>query len=117
MDRSNACSSRVCCLNQPRILMLDETTVSLDNRTQAIAQESLGKPNISRLAIVHRVSTVREVARTCVLEKGRSVDSSNYNEPMARDRAFANLAKHQLMQAARLVITMKVRADVELDVA
>lgn len=81
---------------RPRILMFDEATSSLDNRTQAIVQEALGKLNITRLVIAHRVSTVKDVDRIYVLDKGRIVESGNYNELMAKDGAFAKLAKRQL---------------------
>ena len=81
---------------KPRILMFDEATSSLDNRTQAIVQEALGKLSITRLVIAHRVSTVREVDRIYVLDKGGIVESGNYNELMTIDGAFAKLAKRQL---------------------
>ena len=81
---------------KPRILMFDEATSSLDNRTQAIVQEALGKLSITRLVIAHRVSTVREVDCIYVLDKGGIVESGNYNELMTIDGAFAKLAKRQL---------------------
>ena len=82
---------------KPRILLLDEATSALDNHTQSVVQDSLGKLNITRIVIAHRLSTVRDVDRIYVLDQGRIVESGRYDELIARDRVFAELARRQLV--------------------
>lgn len=82
---------------KPRILLLDEATSALDNHTQSVVQDSLGKLSITRIMIAHRLSTVRDVDRIYVLDRGRIADSGRYDELIARDGVFAELAKRQLV--------------------
>ena len=82
---------------KPRILLLDEATSALDNHTQSVVQNSLGKLNITRIMIAHRLSTVRDVDRIYVLDQGRIAESGRYDELIARDGVFAELAKRQLV--------------------
>ena len=82
---------------KPRILLLDEATSALDNHTQSVVQDSLGKLSITRIVIAHRLSTVRDVDRIYVLDQGRIAESGRYDELIARDRVFAELARRQLV--------------------
>ena len=82
---------------KPRILLLDEATSALDNHTQSIVQDSLRKLSITRIVIAHRLSTVRDVDRIYVLDNGRFAESGRYDELIARDGVFAQLAKRQLV--------------------
>ena len=83
--------------HKPRILLLDEATSALDNRTQAQVQASLKKLSVTRVMIAHRLSTVQDVDRIFVMDKGRIVESGRYDELMARDGAFAALARRQIV--------------------
>jgi ATP-binding cassette subfamily C protein len=83
--------------HRPRILLFDEATSALDNRTQAIVQASLGKISATRLVIAHRLSTIRDVDRIYVLREGRIVETGRYDDLMARDGAFAALARRQIV--------------------
>ena len=82
---------------KPRILLLDEATSAVDNRTQSVVQDSLGKLSITRIVIAHRLSTVRDVDRIYVLDRGRIAESGGYDELIARDGVLAELAKRQLV--------------------
>ena len=82
---------------KPRILLLDEATSALDNHTQSVVQDSLGKLSITRIVIAHRLSTVRDADRIYVLDRGRIAESGRYDELIARDGVFAELAKRQLV--------------------
>ena len=84
---------------KPRILLLDEATTALDNRTQAVLQESLKRLAITRLVIAHRLSTIRDVDRIYVMDRGRIVEMGRYDELMKRGGVFADLCRRQLVPA------------------
>jgi len=83
-------------VQRPRILFFDEATSALDNRTQAIVTESLDRLNATRIVIAHRLSTILNADRIYVIEAGRIVQSGNYEELMAQEGRFQELAKRQL---------------------
>ncbi|HET7230911.1 MAG TPA: NHLP bacteriocin export ABC transporter permease/ATPase subunit, partial [Longimicrobium sp.] len=83
-------------VQRPRILFFDEATRALDNRTQAIVTESLDRLNATRIVIAHRLSTILHADRIYVIEAGRIVQSGTYDELMAQEGRFAELAKRQL---------------------
>ena len=76
--------------------MLDEATSALDNRTQAIVTESLKRMKATRIVIAHRLSTIREAERIVVIDNGRVAEQGSFDELMAMDGMFAQLAKRQL---------------------
>ncbi|MEI6157856.1 MAG: ATP-binding cassette domain-containing protein, partial [Atribacterota bacterium] len=83
-------------VNKPKILFFDEATSSLDNRTQAIVSESLGRLKATRVVIAHRLSTIQRCDRILVLDQGRIVEVGTYDELMRKNGLFADLAKRQL---------------------
>ena len=82
----------------PAILFFDEATSALDNATQAIVARTLDALAATRITIAHRLSTVRNADRICVLEKGRFVESGDFATLMAQGGAFAALARRQLLE-------------------
>jgi len=80
----------------PGILFMDEATSALDNATQARVTDALDGLNVTRLTIAHRLSTVRSADRICVLRDGCFTEQGSYDELMALDGFFADLAKRQL---------------------
>ncbi len=84
-------------LGRPRVLVLDEATSALDNVTQSIVTESLARLAITRIIIAHRFSTVQRADRIYVIDGGRVVQSGTFDELMAANGAFAELARRQLM--------------------
>ena len=76
--------------------MLDEATSALDNRTQAIVTESLNRMKATRIVIAHRLSTIREAERIVVIDDGRVAEQGSFDELMAMDGMFAQLAKRQM---------------------
>ena len=83
-------------VRRPRILFFDEATSALDNRTQAIVSNSLDNLRTARVVIAHRLSTIIHADRIVVLEQGHIVETGTYEELIARDGPFAQLAKRQI---------------------
>jgi ATP-binding cassette subfamily C protein len=83
---------------EPAILFFDEATSALDNATQAVVARTLDSLAATRVTIAHRLSTVREADRIAVLERGRFIETGTFAELMAKDGAFAALAKRQLLE-------------------
>ncbi|HEY6359791.1 MAG TPA: NHLP bacteriocin export ABC transporter permease/ATPase subunit [Vicinamibacterales bacterium] len=84
-------------VHRPRILLFDEATSALDNRTQAIVSASLERLQAARIVVAHRLSTIRNADRIYVLEHGTLMQSGPYEELMARDGPFAELARRQMV--------------------
>ncbi|MCP5423438.1 MAG: NHLP bacteriocin export ABC transporter permease/ATPase subunit [Chromatiaceae bacterium] len=83
-------------VRKPRILLLDEATSALDNVTQQRVSQSVADLNITRVVVAHRLSTIREVDRIFVLERGRLVEQGSYDELMRANGLFTRLARRQL---------------------
>jgi ATP-binding cassette subfamily C protein len=85
-------------VNKPKIIILDEATSALDNTTQAIVTESMNSMKATRLLVAHRLSTIKEADRICVLQNGVITEEGNYGDLMKLDGLFAKLAKRQLAE-------------------
>lgn len=85
-------------VNKPRILFFDEATSALDNRTQQIVSNSLETIQATRIVIAHRLTTVRNADRICLMENGRIAEAGTYDELMARDARFTELVKRQMIE-------------------
>jgi len=71
-------------LKDPRILILDEATSSLDSESEALVQDALEKLMVGRTSIViaHRLATVRKADRIMVIDHGRLVEQGTHQELM-----------------------------------
>jgi ABC-type bacteriocin/lantibiotic exporter with double-glycine peptidase domain len=83
-------------VNQPKIIVMDEATSSLDNRTQGIVVESLDKLKTTRIVIAHRLSTIRHADRIYVVEAGRVVQVGTFEELVQQEGLFAQLVARQM---------------------
>lgn len=84
-------------VKKPRILFFDEATSALDNKTQAEVSRSLESLKVTRIVIAHRLSTIINADRIYVMDKGRVVQSGNYETLMAEDGLFRDLASRQII--------------------
>lgn len=84
-------------LNDPRILILDEATASLDIETETSIQEALKQvtKNRTTIAIAHRLSTLRNADRLFVLEKGEIVEIGTHKELMRKQGIYYGLIMAQ----------------------
>lgn len=85
--------------SEPAILFFDEATSALDNVTQAIVSKTLDSMTATRVTIAHRLSTVKNADRICMLEKGKFIETGRFDDLMALNGAFAKLAQRQLIEA------------------
>jgi ATP-binding cassette, subfamily B, bacterial len=85
-------------LTDPRILILDEATSSVDNETEREIQEALGNLIEGRttIAIAHRISTLRRANRLVVLEGGEITGVGSHDELLHTSATYARLQAMQL---------------------
>jgi ATP-binding cassette subfamily B protein len=84
-------------LIDPRILILDEATASVDSETEKEIQKALENLVQGRttIAIAHRLSTLHRADRLVVLDRGRVVEEGTHDALMAREGAYYNLYQAQ----------------------
>jgi ATP-binding cassette subfamily B protein len=89
-------------LKDPRILILDEATSSVDSAAEALIQRALQAVTRDRttVAIAHRLSTILAADGLLVLEEGRLVESGAHRELLARGGLYARLYEEQFKTAA-----------------
>ncbi|MCP4448010.1 MAG: ATP-binding cassette domain-containing protein [Myxococcales bacterium] len=86
----------------PRVLILDEATSNLDSESEAAVQQALAKLMKGRttLVIAHRLSTVRDADRICVVEGGATTAQGTHQELMNSSATYRRLVEHQLLEPA-----------------
>lgn len=82
---------------KPKILLFDEATSALDNRTQAIVSQSLEQLKVTRIAIAHRMSTIRKADRIYVLQNGCIVQQGSFEQLAYQEGLFAQLMLRQML--------------------
>ena len=67
-------------IRNPRILILDEATSSIDTETEAVIQKSVNKMLVGRTSIIiaHRLSTIVDCSRILVMKDGKVIEDGNH---------------------------------------
>ena len=84
-------------LSDPKILILDEATSSVDTRTEVLIQQAMDNLIKDRTSfiIAHRLSTIRNADLILVLNEGDIVEQGSHDELLAKDGFYSNLYRSQ----------------------
>lgn len=86
-------------LADPRILILDEATSSVDTRTELVVRKAMERLMRGRTSFViaHRLSTIRDAHTILVMNEGRIVEKGSHAELLAADGFYADLYRSQFL--------------------
>jgi ATP-binding cassette subfamily B protein len=84
-------------VQNPRIIVLDEATSSVDTETEGLIQAAIEKLMKGRTALViaHRLSTIQKADKIIVLDKGKIVESGTHQELLEVGGFYSNLHNMQ----------------------
>jgi len=90
-------------IREPQVLILDEATSALDAESEHLVKQALdslllrsGSEGRTILLIAHRLSTVKNADRVCVINEGQVVESGRHEELLALDGVYKRLVSRQL---------------------
>lgn len=86
-------------LKNPPVLILDEATSALDAKTEGKVQAALDEvmKNRTTFVIAHRLATIRNATKILVFQAGHIVEAGGFDELVAKNGAFAELARSQFL--------------------
>ncbi len=105
-------------LIEPRILVMDDSTSSVDSQTEAAIRERLDSLMTGRTSFVvaQRLSTARKADLVLVLDSGRLVDSGTHAELLERSCLYAEIAASQLVGDESIVVPDSCSLDLSQSV-
>ncbi|OGV70821.1 MAG: hypothetical protein A3K19_26895 [Lentisphaerae bacterium RIFOXYB12_FULL_65_16] len=88
-------------LRDPKVLVLDEATSSLDSESEALIQEALKRilKDRTTLVIAHRLSTVMDADKIIVIDQGRIVEEGKHSELLERKGKYCEMFTKQMEKA------------------
>ncbi|MBB6004347.1 ABC transporter ATP-binding protein [Arcicella rosea] len=88
-------------VHDPKVIVLDEATSSVDTETEEMIQNAISKLMKGRTAIViaHRLSTIQNAHKILVLDKGEIKEEGTHDELLEKDGWYASLHKMQFVTA------------------
>jgi ATP-binding cassette subfamily B protein len=101
-------------LADPRILILDEATSSVDTRTEVIIQKAMDRLMADRTSfiIAHRLSTIRNTDLILVMNEGDIVEQGDHESLLARNGFYADLYNSQFEYTSEQLEALKVATSV-----
>ncbi len=98
-------------LLDPRILILDDATSSLDAKTERLIQEDMRRVCLGRTALViaHRLTTVQHADQVIVLKDGRIVEQGTFSELAQNGDCFKELFREQLQDRNTITLSTRVK--------
>ena len=84
-------------VRKPRVVLFDEATSMLDNRTQDTIRSTLRGMTATRVLIAHRLSTVVDADRIYVMQDGKIVETGRYGDLMKQSGVLADMARRQIV--------------------
>ena len=82
-------------LGNPQLLILDEATSALDNNTQEKVVRVMDTLSVTRIAVAHRLSTLRFCDRILLLDKGKVIEEGSFDSLMERKGKFYEMVRGQ----------------------
>ena len=88
-------------ITDPKVLILDEATSSIDSHTEELIQNALIALTQDRTSIIiaHRLSTIQHADKIIVLDQGKVVEEGNHSELLEKQGAYLNLYEKQFTAA------------------